>query len=117
MDKLNIIGLLLINSLNKNNAENKKTLITYINKYNEEKEKKINDNIEENTYYLVNYDNIREKNKLLYNEYLQKRLDLYNEWKENKTNNNLIKLLNLNKPIIEEIPDIYTKKRLKTLLK
>lgn len=117
MDKLNSFGLLLLNSINRNNGENKRSFINYVNKYKDDKEKINNSNLEDMTSYLANYDNKREQNNSIYDEYLQKRFHLYNQWRDNKTNTNLIKLLYFNKPVLEEVPDVYTKTRFKSLLK
>ena len=69
------------------------------------------------SYYLSTYENKRNENRYLYDEYVQKRLILYNKWNTTKNNTDLIKLLYFSKLNLEEIPEIYTKKRYKTMLK
>ena len=46
MDKLNSFGLLLLNSINRNNGENKRSFINYVNKYKDDKEKINNSNLD-----------------------------------------------------------------------
>lgn len=114
---INNIGLILLNSINKNTTENKKIFLNDIKKYKDEKEKEQNKLLEDISYYIANYENKREENKTLYNEYIQRRFSLYNKWMETKKKLDLDNLFKLQKPPYNDVLDIYTKKRPKTNLK
>lgn len=114
---INNIGLLLINSINKNNPENKNKFIKVIKNYNDIKEEKHNQLLEDISYYISKYENKRDQNKTLYEEYIQKRFNLYKKWKDSKNKVNLENLFKLKQPNYDDIPDIYTKTRPKNKLK
>jgi len=114
---VNKIGLLLINCINNNNNVNKNIFIKNINEYRDYKETLHNKYLDDLSYYISNYENKRIKNNNLYNEYLQKRFNLYKQWLDNKNIGNLHNLISLERPELEEIPNIYTKKRLLSKLK
>ncbi len=115
--EINKIGLFLIDSINKNNNENKNKFMKIIKNFKDNQEIKHNENLEDLSYYLANYENKRNENKSLYDEYIHKRFLLYNQWINRRNNSNLIKLLNFPKLELEEVPEIYTKKRFKNMLK
>lgn len=106
--KLNDFGLLLTSAINSTNPNAKKELITISEKerdlriINQEKEAK------KREVYLNTYEYNREKNRILYDEYLANRRILYNKWKESKTIASLQQLLSYNLPEINEVPDVYT---------
>lgn len=114
---LNGFGLLLLDCVNKNNAENKKMFMKNINEYKDKKENLHNQYLEDISYYISNYENKRVENQNLYDEYLNKRFFLYKQWMDNKTIGNLQKLLAFPRPELTEIPEIYTKKRIISKLK
>jgi hypothetical protein len=115
--ELNKIGLLLINSIHKNNTENKNNFFKSTKNFKDRQEMAHNKYLEDISYYISHYEKKRNENKNLYDEYLAKRFILYKNWKDSKQINDLNKLLKLDMPKFEEVPDIYTKKRPKSLLK
>jgi len=117
MDEINKIGLLITKSINKNNSENKMKLLKIIEDYKNKKEDIHNKTIEDISYYLATYENKRNENRNLYNEYLERRFVLYKKWYNSKNKLDLDNLFKLEKPNFEEIPEIYTKKRPNSYLK
>jgi len=114
---LNNFGLLLLDSIYKNNSENKKNFMKNINEYNDKNEKLHNQYLNDISFYISNYENKRIENQNLYDEYLNKRFSLYKQWIDNKSIGNLQKLLAFPRPELIEVPEIYTKKRIISNLK
>ena len=117
MTNINNIGLLLLNSINKNTPENKNTFMKNIKNYKDNKEKEHNQLLQDISYYTANYESKRDVNNSLYEEYLNKRFPLYKKWMNSKKKIDLDNLFKLQKPKYNDIPDIYTKIKPRTLLK
>lgn len=117
MTNINNIALLLLDSINKNSLENKTTFMKNIKIYKEKKEKEHNQLLEDINYYTAKYENKRNENNTLYEEYLNKRFPLYKKWLNSKKKVDLDNLFKLQKPNFNDIPDIYTKIKPRTLLK
>lgn len=115
--KLNDFGILLTSAINNTNPNTKKEIIL-----NSEKHRKINieyqdkDN-KKKEYYLNNYENIREQNRVLYDEYLANRQLLYNKWNDTKNITDLQNLITYKLPNMKIVEDIYTKDIKKSNLK
>jgi len=107
---INNFGLLLSNVVNKTGDKNsnKNKLFAYIYEYRKEQENKHDKRLENKEYYITNFDNKRRDYANIYNDYFYNRLDLYNQWKMSKNVGDLHKLVSLNVPKLDEIPDIYT---------
>jgi hypothetical protein len=88
---------------------NKNKLMAFIKNYKKEEEERHNKNLEDKEFYLNNYENKRRENDNKYNEYFYNRLDFYNQWKMSKNVGDLHKLVSLERPQLNDIPDIYTK--------
>jgi hypothetical protein len=113
----NKFGLSLLDCVNNNNGENKKIFMKNINEYRDKKEELHNQYLEDISYYISNYENKRIENQNLYQDYLNRRFLLYKQWKDNKTIGNLQQLISFPRPELNEVPEIYTKKRIISKLK
>ena len=60
---INDIGLLLIKSINNNNAENKLKFLKTSKIYKDKKEENYNKTLEDISYYIATYENKRNLNK------------------------------------------------------
>ena len=114
---INNIGLFLLNSINKNNTDNKNNFLKVVKKYKEKKEDEQNKLLEDISYYRSNYESKRDQNNTLYDEYLQKRFGLYKKWHDSKKKIDLDNIFKLNRPPFYDVPEIYTKNRPRTKLK
>ncbi len=117
MTNINNIALSLLDSINKNTPENKTTFMRNIKTYKDIKEMEHNQMLEDINYYTTKYENKRNENNTLYEEYLNKRFPLYKKWLDSKKKVDLDNLFKLKKPEFNNVPDIYTKIKPKTLLK
>jgi len=115
--RLNDFGLLLTSAIDNTNPNAKKELISLSDKENRLKifkEEKENKRIE---YYKNTFENKRENDKKLYEEYLEHRKILYNKWRETKGIGDLQELITYKLPEISDIPEIYTSDIKKSKLK
>jgi len=108
---INNIGILLINSINKNSPENKTKFLKEVNSFNATKSKEAAKLMSDLNYYVTNYENKRDSSNSLYTEYIQKRFALYKKWIDSKKKVDLENLFKLKQPEFNVIPEIYTKKR------
>lgn len=113
---INNIGILLLNSINRNNSENKFKFIKEVDNYNKKKNDDNDKLAEDLNYYTANYENKRDENNSLYNEYIQKRFALYKNYIDSKRKIDLDNLFKLKTPVYNNIPDIYTKKQPRVFL-
>jgi len=114
---INDIGFLLLKSMNNNSPENKVKFLKISKVFKDKNEEDYNKTLEDISNYIATYENKRNQNRTLYDEYLTKRFNLYMKWKKSKNVLDLDNLVKLDRPPYEDIPDIYTKKRPKTKLK
>ena len=114
---INDIGFLLLKSMNNNSPENKVKFLKVSKVFKDKNEEDYNKTLEDISNYIATYENKRNQNRTLYDEYLTKRFNLYMKWKKSKNVLDLDNLVKLDRPPFEDIPDIYTKKRPKTKLK
>lgn len=100
------IGLLLTETIY--NISNKKKFIDEVINIKQNDIKKQDEIINKKTYYFNNYEKKRIDNFNNYNKYV----DIYNEYKQNYlhdlSDKNLQLLINLKRPIITDVDDIYT---------
>jgi len=115
---INKIGLSLLNCIRINNDVNKNIFLNKdIKDLREYNEKKHNKYLEDISFYISNYENKRNENTTIYEEYLNRRFGLYKQWLDNKNIDNLHKLVNFPRPELNDVPDIYTKQRIVSSLK
>jgi len=114
---INDIGFLLLKSMNNNSPDNKVKFLKISKVFKDKNEEDYNKTLEDISNYIATYENKRNQNRTLYDEYLSKRFNLYMKWKKSKNVLDLDNLVKLDRPPYEDIPDIYTKKRPKTKLK
>lgn len=115
--KLNELGLLLIIAIHNNAQKNKDILLTNVEKY---KKNVANNNdliLRKKNFYLVNYEQKRNENNMLYDEYIHNRLLLLNKWKNTNKIQDLQFLVNYQKPDFHDVDDIYTYNIIKSKLK
>lgn len=115
--RLNDLGLLLITAIHNNAQKNKDIFLTNVEKH---KKNVINNNdiiLKKQNFYLVNYEQKRNENNTLYEEYIHNRLLLLNKWKNTNKIQDLQLLVNYQKPIFHDIDDIYTYDIIKSKLK
>jgi hypothetical protein len=115
--KLNDFGILLTSAINNTNPNAKKEILINSEKYRiilNEYQKK--ENIKKD-FYINNYENIREQNRIIYDEYIINREILYNKWKETKGIADLENLIIYKFPDMQIIDEIYTKEIKKSKLK
>jgi hypothetical protein len=115
--KLNDFGILLTSAINNTNPNAKKEILINSEKHRitlNEYQKK--ENIKKD-FYINNYENIREQNRTIYDEYIANREILYNKWKETKKIVDLENLIAYKLPDMQLIDEIYTKDIKKTNLK
>ncbi len=114
---INDIGFLLLKSMNNNSPENKVKFLKISKVFKDKNEEDYNKTLEDISNYIATYENKRNQNRTLYDEYLTKRFNLYMKWKKSKNVLDLDNLVKLDRPPYDDIPDIYTKKKPKTKLK
>ena len=102
------IGYLLIDNINTKNNSNKDKLLSAVNKFNKELQKKQEYEIKRRNEYNIKYDTPRKNNIDNYNKYINDKKILYDKWDTSKNIKDLYELLSLNKPIIKDVDDIYT---------
>jgi hypothetical protein len=115
--KLNNLGLLLIAAIHNNTQKNKDALISSAEKH---KKNIANNNdliLKRKEFYLKNYEQKRNENNTLYEEYIHNRLQLLNKWKNTNKIQDLQLLVNYQKPIFHDVDDIYTYNIIKSKLK
>ena len=105
---INIFGLLLTNSINNNNIQNKNKLLTVINDNKKLKQEKNSSLISKNDYYFNNFIIKRNENDKNYETYLINRLLLYKTWKKTKSLIDLQNLVEFKTIEYNNVPDIYT---------
>lgn len=114
---INNIGVLLINSINKNSPENKTKFLKEVKSYNTDKANEAAKIASDLNFYVTNYENKRDSTNSLYTEYIQRRFELYKKWIDSKKKVDLENLFKLKQPEFNIIPDIYTKKRPRVFFK
>jgi len=115
--KLNELGLLLIIALHNNAEKNKDILLANVEKH---KKNVANNNdliLRKKNFYLVNYEQKRNENDTLYDEYIHNRLLLSNKWKNTNKIQDLQLLVNYQKPVFHDVDDIYTYDIIRSKLK
>jgi hypothetical protein len=115
--KINDIGLLLIMAINNNILLNKNKLILSIENYNKSEKEKENNEIKKKEFYQITYEQKREEDKIIYNEYINNRLLLYNKWQKTRNIEDLENLINYKLPPLNLVNDIYTSDLKKSKLK
>lgn len=102
------IGYILIDNINNKNNLNKDKLLSAVNLFNKELEKKNEYEIKRRNEYNIKYDIPRKNNMDNYDKYIKDKNILYDKWNTSKNIKDLYELLSLNKPIIKDVEDIYT---------
>lgn len=106
--KLNDFGLLLTSAVNNTNPNARKELILTSEKEKDMKIKKQEMIEKKKEFYLNTYEYARERNRILYDEYMANRRILYNKWKESKNLADLQNLISYKLPEIIDVPHLYT---------
>jgi response regulator RpfG family c-di-GMP phosphodiesterase len=106
--KLHDLGLLLITAIHNNTQKNKDIFLTNVEKH---KKNVVNTNdviLKQKEFYLVNYEQKRNENNTIYDEYIHNRLLIFNKWKNTNKIQDLQKLVNYQRPVLQDIDEIYT---------
>lgn len=101
---INFLNLVEDNDNKKNLANLKISLNNYKDTISREEESLI---LLKNNYN-INYVEPRIRNKVLYNDYILERTDLYNKWRKTKHINDLYELVKLTPPEFDNVEEIYT---------
>lgn len=102
------IGFILVDNINNKNDINKVKLLSSVGNFNKNLEKQKEYVIKKQNDYFIKYETPRKNNIDNYNKYLLDKNILYEKWNISKNIKDLYELLSLNKPIINDVPEIYT---------
>jgi len=83
-------------------------IMKLIDEYKQQKQQSEDIIEQQKNIYVSLFQNPRLENDIKYNSYLAERSALYENWKKNGDKASLIEVLKISKPIMQNIPDIYT---------